>query len=1181
MAVQKIPSNVQSLLNASARISNYKSAIEELVYNSLDAESTSIAIRVHIQKNWIQVVDNGNGIKNEDFKLLGERYATSKLMDVNNLKAAPNTFGYQGQSLANIIEVSETVKITSRRANSNKTWLKTFFEGKENECREVTMRPSKGTTVEINGFLFNLNIQRKCINSFTQLQEIKILLEHLLLVFNNVSISLRDDSNNEILFKIHKNRDIHQTFKSLFEIDLNDMQELQVQKNEYKVKAFIGRKENELKKHQWIYINNKFIYHSNLHELINRKLSKTLGLTRANRKKIKTKGNYDEDNYVGCQSVPFYFLFLTCPYFEYDTVYSGKQTTIEFKDWTEIKKLIEKLVQFYNGDINLINTNNQKHKQAKNIEETRNEVKNIVEKFLGSYINKKLRVSQMQNGVKGKDTDTIKRRCKEISSNIKDLMNLKYYKVNEAIMNQDIDILSIEKEADSENPTTIKGCEKIMKQNAIEVLQPKPIIEKTKTYDLLQTILKTPQDMKTQQENTRIDIYQTSHFASKLTYESHKYNIKNHVVSDDKKYRNLHILKQSKDNFIAPAKTNKRGFRTNAEENTKPRIQFKAKSLRKGDFSAYYKMLNKYKQEVLDTNFSVDTYQESDIIEISKKIRNQILKDMKYISNNHDQNKIKLQNKCMKQANYEVNFKIESTYTILVDSIHSSSQVLCRHKDRNNLLDDTVETRKDKTISYNDKTGSSDIEVETSLKNNNLTNNKMNVIISETPNTSRIEEPVEPLDICENIITGSDKLAEEFNDTFGINKNNDSLYMAKCDEKSDINTPELQNCDFSNDNYINNLKIDISTNKHLNQEGFIAMQQINSNDGDIDDIAIFDEEFNDQDKDEEELVENEASILQDKLINNFELISRHRFMPKGTSPIFKNVFSKNICSYNLDTEYYEDTVYNNFAKDVEINTKIFEPKVQSVKDLTTGPIGKVTDKLKKNNANLIFVADSLAEAKVLSQVDSKFIAAIILAKSQGHDSSEFFVLFDQHAVHERIRLETNLEYYFNGNNWRSVTIEKVFVKVSKDEILYLHNHKDKFIQCGLGWTVIDNCEILVNSVPEAIIGKNPRPPDTVLRAVRNLITEQINAIKCLKGNASLYPRSIMNLVFSEACRYALKFGDRLSKENCQELILELAKCKTPFQCAHGRPVMAVMMELKRDSNKYEVNAVQILNVYLY
>lgn len=39
------------------------------------------------------------------------------------------------------------------------------------------------------------------------------------------------------------------------------------------------------------------------------------------------------------------------------------------------------------------------------------------------------------------------------------------------------------------------------------------------------------------------------------------------------------------------------------------------------------------------------------------------------------------------------------------------------------------------------------------------------------------------------------------------------------------------------------------------------------------------------------------------------------------------------------------------------------------------------------------------------------------------------------------------------------------------------------------------------------------------------------------------------------------FNDELSREQCQQLIQRLAKCAFPFQCAHGRPSMAPLIDL--------------------
>ncbi|CAH0674042.1 unnamed protein product [Spodoptera exigua] len=156
MALKKLPNDVQSLLCASAQVNSFKRAIEELIYNSLDAGSTSIAIRIHIQESTIQVIDNGHGITKTDFHLIGQRYVTSKIMDVATLKAAPQNYGYRGEFLANIIAVSQIAKVTSRHESSEDTWAKIFSHGKEKKFTKMTTRPTKGTTrysESINGDL--------------------------------------------------------------------------------------------------------------------------------------------------------------------------------------------------------------------------------------------------------------------------------------------------------------------------------------------------------------------------------------------------------------------------------------------------------------------------------------------------------------------------------------------------------------------------------------------------------------------------------------------------------------------------------------------------------------------------------------------------------------------------------------------------------------------------------------------------------------------------------------------------------------------------------------------------------------------------------------------------------------------------------------------------------------------
>lgn len=97
--------------------------------------------------------------------------------------------------------------------------------------------------------------------------------------------------------------------------------------------------------------------------------------------------------------IPFYFIFITCPSYDYEISNTPKQATLDFKNWNHINKLLEKLIKFYIGDLKVTEIKiNQVTCNKEN--DTRKQVKNIMNKILGSHP-KKPGVSQMQNGIKG------------------------------------------------------------------------------------------------------------------------------------------------------------------------------------------------------------------------------------------------------------------------------------------------------------------------------------------------------------------------------------------------------------------------------------------------------------------------------------------------------------------------------------------------------------------------------------------------------------------------------------------------------------------------------------------------------------------------------------------------------------------------------------------------------------
>lgn len=77
---------------------------------------------------------------------------------------------------------------------------------------------------------------------------------------------------------------------------------------------------------------------------------------------------------------------------------------------------------------------------------------------------------------------------------------------------------------------------------------------------------------------------------------------------------------------------------------------------------------------------------------------------------------------------------------------------------------------------------------------------------------------------------------------------------------------------------------------------------------------------------------------------------------------------------------------------------------------------------------------------------------------------------------------------------------------------------------------------------------------------QHAVDERIRYERFLEGEKSTKNLAALK---SKACRGAVKFGDELSLQRCQELIEELLECKVPFRCAHSRCNVSVLDSLDR------------------
>ncbi|MEK4874712.1 DNA mismatch repair endonuclease MutL [Bacillus sp. FSL W8-0102] len=187
------------------------SVVKELVENAIDAHSTVIEIDVEeagLQS--IRVVDNGDGIEEEDVLTAFERHATSKIKDENDLFRI-RTLGFRGEALPSIASVSY-LEITTGTGEGAAT--RAVLEGGKVVRKEKTSA-RKGTEVIVSNLFYNTPARLKYMKTIhTELGNITDTVNRLALAHPDVSIQLRH--NGRVLLETNGNGDARQVLAAIY-----------------------------------------------------------------------------------------------------------------------------------------------------------------------------------------------------------------------------------------------------------------------------------------------------------------------------------------------------------------------------------------------------------------------------------------------------------------------------------------------------------------------------------------------------------------------------------------------------------------------------------------------------------------------------------------------------------------------------------------------------------------------------------------------------------------------------------------------------------------------------------------------------------------------------------------------------------------------------------------------------
>ncbi|MGO1140519.1 DNA mismatch repair endonuclease MutL [Bacillus subtilis] len=212
------------------------SVVKELVENAIDADSTVIEIDIEeAGLASIRVLDNGEGMENEDCKRAFRRHATSKLKDENDLFRV-RTLGFRGEALPSIASVSHLEITTSTGVGAG---TKLVLQG-GNIISESRSSSRKGTEIVVSNLFFNTPARLKYMKTVhTELGNITDVVNRIALAHPEVSIRLRHHGKN--LLQTNGNGDVRHVLAAIYGTAVaKKMLPLHASSLDFEVKGYIA-----------------------------------------------------------------------------------------------------------------------------------------------------------------------------------------------------------------------------------------------------------------------------------------------------------------------------------------------------------------------------------------------------------------------------------------------------------------------------------------------------------------------------------------------------------------------------------------------------------------------------------------------------------------------------------------------------------------------------------------------------------------------------------------------------------------------------------------------------------------------------------------------------------------------------------------------------------------------------
>jgi DNA mismatch repair protein MutL len=260
--------------------------------------------------------------------------------------------------------------------------------------------------------------------------------------------------------------------------------------------------------------------------------------------------------------------------------------------------------------------------------------------------------------------------------------------------------------------------------------------------------------------------------------------------------------------------------------------------------------------------------------------------------------------------------------------------------------------------------------------------------------------------------------------------------------------------------------------------------------------------------------------------NNLLDVKKEKLISKNNS---NNI--NNNSNYGYDVKKDKQVFFNDF--------KNYENNESSLKETNFETNEYSQNQLDNKTINL--ASQFLGNFRIIGQLNLTYILIEI---------KEGLLLLDQHACEERINYEKIQEKIKNKKIDSQILLKPIEENFPLTIVEEIENNFLIYDKLGFEISVLAKDTILIKKIPNLKYIHE----DEIIQWI-----EKIASFIKEKGNDFVYNHLDLipdRIIETKACRMSIKAGKELTMVEMRNLIERLFKCKKPYTCPHGRPIIS-------------------------